>query len=216
MSTLAIIVLLSFSINLSAAWAIISTEELVRDTDLILIGTLQDVTKFTNDNIDYSEGVVLVEKVIAGSDITSAGQPLRSGDKIEIKWKNSSMIACPRVEHKGHENIRGIWLLKVESDGTLISDYSWRFSSIDELDKLKKILRKTKVRSNPTKIMLMNEEPSPLVEAQSITEEHSHEREDKIDSLPRRQGYSPSNAGVVLLFCICLYYFLYRSRFRIR
>lgn len=127
MSFIAILVVLSLSFNLRAIWALIPTEELIQETDLIVIGTLQGVREFTKDDIDYSEGTIRIDKVIAGNSETSGGTPLKFGDRIVIKWRNSSMIACPRVEHKGDENIKGIWLLEVKNDGTVSSDYPWRF-----------------------------------------------------------------------------------------
>lgn len=195
----------------------IPTEQLVRETDLIVVGTLQGVKEFTNEDIDYSEGTILIEKIIAGNDKTTSGEPLKFGDKIVIKWQNSSMIACPRVEHKGDENIKGIWLLEVESDGTLRSDYPWRFSSLDELDKLKKILRKTKVRRNFTKISIVNEALSHRTATRPSAGEHKTEETPReVDSTASTREYSPVNAIIILLFSSCLYFILYRSRFRIR
>lgn len=214
---LAVVVVLSFSFNLAAMWAMIPTEELVKETDLIVIGTLQDVKEFTKDDVDYSEGIILVENVIAGNEKTTSGGPLKFSDKIVIKWRNSSMIACPRVEHKGDENIKGIWLLRVESDGTVSSDYPWRFSSLDELHKIKKILRKTKVRRNLTKILVVNQAPSYPIEAQpGASEQGTEETPSETKLSLSLRGHSPFNAITVLLLFICLYWFLYRSRFRIR
>jgi hypothetical protein len=216
-SFLAIIIVLSFSFNIKAMWAMIPTEQLIKETDLVVIGTLQGVNGFTKDDIDYSEGTILIEKVIAGNDTTTSGEHLESGDRIVIKWQNSSMIACPRVEHKGDENTKGIWLLEVESDGTVSSDYPWRFRPLNELDKLKKILRKTKVRRNLTRIAIVNETPSSRIEARPSTTEHETEEiPTEVNSTATTQEYSPVNAIVVFALFTFLYCILYRSRFRIR
>lgn len=216
-SIFTIIFALSLSSNLFASWALISTSELVKDTDLILIGTLQNVIEFTKDNIDFSEGVLLVERVIAGNGKTTSGDNLKAGDKIVIKWQNSSMIACPRVEHNGHENIKGIWLLEVESDGTVSSDYPWRFSSLDELNKLKKVLGGTNVRINPTRIAVVNDTLSNRNEERPSTiEGELGEVSSELRSTPPTSEYSPLSASLVFLLCTFLYYLLYRNRFRIR
>ncbi len=40
-------IILSFSFNCFAMWALISTDELVKESDLIVIGTLQSVSRYT-------------------------------------------------------------------------------------------------------------------------------------------------------------------------
>ncbi|HBE83000.1 MAG TPA: hypothetical protein PLN05_07490 [Pyrinomonadaceae bacterium] len=216
-SILTIVIALSLSSNLIAKWALISTAELVKDSDLILVGTLQNVSEFTRDNVDYSEGFIVVEKVIAGNDKTTSGDILKSGDKIFIKWQNSSMIACPRVEHKGDENVKGIWLLEVESDGTVSSDYPWRFSELDELDKLSKVVRETKLRRSLTRLAVVDEMlTNSNEERPSTTENELGEVPVEVRSTPPSSEYSLFDAGLVLVLCTFLYYLLYRSRFRIR
>ncbi len=216
-SILTIVIALSVSSNLIAKWALISTAELVKDSDLILVGTLQNVSEFTRDNVDYSEGFIVVEKVIAGNDKTTSGDILKSGDKIFIKWQNSSMIACPRVEHKGDENVKGIWLLEVESDGTVSSDYPWRFSELDELDKLSKVVRETKLRRSLTRLAVVDEMlTNSNEERPSTTENELGEVPVEVRSTPPSSEYSLFDAGLVLVLCTFLYYLLYRSRFRIR
>ena len=216
-SILTIVIALSLSSNLIAKWALVSTAELVKDSDLILVGTLQNVSEFTRDNVDYSEGFIVVEKVIAGNDKTTSGDILKSGDKIFIKWQNSSMIACPRVEHKGDENVKGIWLLEVESDGTVSSDYPWRFSELDELDKLSKVVRETKLRRSLTRLAVVDEMlTNSNEERPSTTENELGEVPVEVRSTPPSSEYSLFDAGLVLVLCTFLYYLLYRSRFRIR
>ncbi len=101
-------IILSFSFNCFAMWALIPTDELVKESDLIVIGTLQSVSRYTKDNIDYSEGKIVVEKVISGNVKTTEGFSLKMGDKIKFKWQASTLIVYPRLDHSSNEYKKGI------------------------------------------------------------------------------------------------------------
>ena len=215
-------VILSFSLNSLAMWALIPTSEVVKDSDLIVIGTLELVSEYTKDNIDYSEGTIVIEKVIAGKVKTVDEVLLKSGDKIKLKWQNSSMIICPRVEHRGAENQKGFWLLEIEEDGTVSSDYPWRFRTLKEIDDINKALQTEKVRQTSRKVKLLNE-PFP------DQTNHSTQAFDTIQNKPSdsikaaevysnssKAKYSPFSALLMALSAAGLYWLLYRSRFKIR
>ena len=123
------IFLMLLSTNVFAKWGFIPLEELVEDSDLIVVGTLQTVSEYTKDETDFSEGRILVESIIYGNVKTETNQFLKANDKLYLKWQNLSYIACPRIEHKYVLNQKGIWLLKVDPDGSVRADYPGRFVS---------------------------------------------------------------------------------------
>jgi hypothetical protein len=210
-------IILSFSFNCFAMWALIPTDELVKESDLIVIGTLQSVSRYTKDNVDYSEGKIVVEKVISGNVKTTEGFPLKLGDKIKLKWQASTLIICPRLDHSSNEYEKGIWLLEVESDGTVSADYPGRFNSLDEMSEIKKILRKMKVRKTSHRVELSNENPLNITN-QQIQNSDTFENQtiEPVKTSTTVGSYSTFNALLVALFSLGLYLILYRSRFKIR
>ena len=210
-------IILSFSFNCFAMWALISTDELVKESDLIVIGTLQSVSKYTKDNVDYSEGKIVVEKVISGYVKTTEGFPPKLGDKIKFKWQASTLIVCPRLDHSGNENEKGIWLLEVESDGTVSADYPRRFNSLNEMSEIKKILRKIKVRKTSQRVELLNENPLNITNQQlQNSDTFKNQTIEPIKTSATVGSYSTFNALLIALFSLELYWILYRSRFKIR
>lgn len=101
-----------------AKWGYIPTEELVADSDLIVVGTLKDVRKYTRGEQDYGRGTIEVKEVLWGK--------AKPGDRLALRWSNSSRIICPRVEHKPHANKERVWLLKEGRCGTVRADYPGR------------------------------------------------------------------------------------------
>ncbi|MCA1637060.1 MAG: hypothetical protein LC768_01770 [Acidobacteria bacterium] len=189
----------------------------MKESDLIVIGTLHSVSRYTKDNVDYSEGEIVVEKVISGNIKTTEGFPLKLGDEIKFKWQASTLIVCPRLDHSGNENVKGVWLLEVESDGTVSANYPRRFNSLDEMSEIKKILRKTKVRETSQRIKLLNENPLTITNQQIQNSDTLENQTIAPIKTPAIVGnYSTSNALLVALFSLGLYWILYRSRFKIR
>jgi branched-subunit amino acid ABC-type transport system permease component len=209
-------IILSFSFNCFAEWALIPTDELVKESDLIVIGTLQSVSRYTKDNVDYSEGKIVVEKIISGNVKTTEGFPLKMGDKIKFKWQASTLIVCPRLDHSSNENEKGIWLLEVESDKTVSADYPRRFNSLNEMSELKKILRKTKVRKTSQRVELLNENPLNITNQQIQNSDTFQNQTIEPITIATVGSYSTFNALLVALFSLGLYWILYRSKFKIR
>lgn len=209
-------IILAVSYNAFAKWGFVSLDELIKESDLIVTGTLQSVSEYSKEDTDYGEGIILIEKVVSGNVKTINGFPLKTGDKIELKWHNLSMIACPRVEHKWSENKKEIWLLTVENDKSVRADYPGRSVSLDKLDEVKKHLRKRK-SSNKTAQIVKTQNDGWQISQPIIAEQTSeivycalHSEESK------QKEYSPFRALLVILASISLYYLLYRSRFKIR
>lgn len=215
-------VILLFSGNSFGSWAMIPTSDVVKRSDLILIGTLQSVSQYTKNEIDYSEGILLIEQVVAGDVKTTDGFPLRSGDKIKLKWQNSSFVICPRVEHKGHENAKGFWIIEVTEDGAVSSDYPWRFKPLGEADEVGKALRKENPRQTSLKVKLLNENSQNAMNQQTKIVDSIENQSNQpvkiveINDISTKRKYSLLNALLVVLFSSGLYWLLYRSRFKIR
>ncbi len=207
-------IILAVSYTSFAKWALVPLDELVKESDLIVIGTLQSVSEFSKENTDHGEGRILIEKVLAGNVKTVDGFSLKAGDEIQLKWQNLSMIVCPRVGHKSSENKKEIWLLTVDPDKTVRADYPGRSRSLDEFAEVKRYLRKSS--SKTAKIVRTQKEIKQIIQPPSVEQIseiikyplHSEESKGKENS--------PFQALLVILTSISLYRLLYRSRFKIR
>jgi len=135
----------------SATMPFISTEELVHDSDLIVVGTLDNVSEYSRYGIDYAQGTISVDEVIWG-----ASQP---GEILTLKWKNESGVVCPRVDHRGNQKTKAIWLLTVTDDGVVHANYPDRFVDLAERSKVEQSLVKDKVRLRTTKDFCPPNEP---------------------------------------------------------
>src|SRR5262245_24858239 len=107
-----------------AMWAAVPVDELIQDSDLIIVGTLSGVSEYTSDDVDYGEGTILVEDVIWGD--------VSLGESLALRWKNGSFVACPRIEHKHAENKRAIWILTTGPGGEVRADYPGRFVELSD------------------------------------------------------------------------------------
>ena len=117
----------------ASEWIVISLESAVNTSDLIVIGTLHDVSEETRDGMDYGSGRITVDEVLWGN--TEPGQ------KLTLVWQNESNVACPRVEHREHRNRQAIWLLTLGPEGKVAADNPGRFVSIDKRAKVQELLR---------------------------------------------------------------------------
>lgn len=120
----------------SAMWARVPLEELVQESDLIVIGTLRDVTEHTTDETDYGVGRIEVREVIWGN--------ASAGDSLALKWDNANGIACTRVEHRHNANVEGIWLLTRVGDAVQ-ANYPGRFVELSERKQVERSLRNSPV-----------------------------------------------------------------------
>lgn len=112
-------ILLVFASTSEAIWVKRPLTELVRESDLIIVGTLHDIIE--NRNVrdkDYGRGWIDVHEVIWGSDAV--------GDSVLLTWENSSFLSCPRVEHGGYEGKKLIWLLTDHKNGEMRADHPSR------------------------------------------------------------------------------------------
>lgn len=213
-------VILVFTFNLFAQsftqWK--PLERLVKESDLIVSGTLHSVSNYTKDNIDYSEGIIVIEEFISGNVKTTEDSPLKTGDKIKLTWQNPSTKTHNRVELGGSENNETIKILRVKGDGTVTVDnyFSMRSASTKQRNEIREILQKQKTRKSLRKVKLFNETYSDANNQNWQTQNPNTIQNQITEADKKASGYSYPNALITILFSISLYWILYRSRFRIR
>ncbi|HKA17687.1 MAG TPA: hypothetical protein VKN18_05165 [Blastocatellia bacterium] len=139
------------SVPSSAMWAYISTEELVQDSDLIVVGTLDNVTEYSKNGIDFAQGTITVEEAIWGT--------ASPGSILTLKWQNESDLVCPRVEHRHNQKKSGIWLLNVQNDGVVQANYPGRFVDLSERTTVEQGLVRNKIRLRTTQLFFPPNEP---------------------------------------------------------
>jgi hypothetical protein len=200
------ILLLSFisSSTLLGAWAAISVEELVADSDLIVIGTLHSASE---DSAGLGRGYILIEQIVSNGQLqvpnTTEGQTLRQGQNLKISWSDN--WACAAGMHMNRVGHKGIWLLKVDDVGFVAANYPGRFRSLDDLTKIEDLWRNVKT----TSVML------EISSSEQITDSIQSPASVSVDITPYREFYY-LRASIVLFFSRILYWILYRSRFRFR
>jgi hypothetical protein len=105
-------------------WTTISLESAVKKSDIIVIGTLRNVSEETHDGIDYGTGEITVDEVLRGK--------ARPGEKLVLKWQNESNVMCPRVEHEDDSNKQLIWLLTITRDQNVAADNPGRVAVLEK------------------------------------------------------------------------------------
>ena len=129
--------LLVFGFLVSAAlatWAPMTLEELLKQTDAIVVARLTDVKETTKRGTDYGSGTLTVTEVIRGV--------IKSGGKLRLEWSNRSEVYCPRVEHKPHEGKTRIWLLQASTNGAFTANYPLRVLEVEKRKELDDLLKK--------------------------------------------------------------------------
>ena len=117
-----------------AEWASVSLKDLLKETDLIVVARLTNVSEVTTNSVDYGSGTLTVTEVIRGS--------AKTGDKLRLEWSNLSGLACPRVEHKGHKDQTLIWLLQSSTNKVVTADYPDRVLELKRRAELNELLKK--------------------------------------------------------------------------
>ena len=144
-------VVASCSANAFARWAWIPLEDLVQDSDVIVIGTLQEVSQYTHNGMDYAQGNIVIEEVIWGT--------ANPGEVFTLKWQNASGLVCPRVEHRHNKDNKGIWLLTVDPDGVVRANYPGRFVELNERSKVEQCLAKNLLSLRMSQFLHVADEP---------------------------------------------------------
>ena len=132
----------------SAMWGYIPLQELVQDSDLILVGTLSGVSEFSTGGIDYGEGLITVDEVMWGNS--------RPGDTLTLKWQNPTGLVCPRIDHRQNQDVRAVWLLTTGNANEVRANYPGRFVKLADKYKVERILRKKNVCLRAAKYVVSN------------------------------------------------------------
>lgn len=109
--------------KVSAMWNSIPLDDVVRDSDVIVVGTLSDVGESSWAGWDFGNGTITVNDVLWGD--------AHVGDRLRLRWDNPSDLACPRVEHAPIAGVRCIWLLTRSRDGSVRADHPCRSISTE-------------------------------------------------------------------------------------
>lgn len=203
-SIYSVLFILIFTSSLFATWALISMEDLLEDTELVVIGTLHSAEE---DQEGIGKGYIRVDQVVTRNSVegipTTSGRSLSEGDNLKVKWADN--WACAVGMHMGRQGEQGIWLLQIEEDGSVTAGYPGRFRKLDDLDKVRRLMGREKPKT--VQAVEIEDVASEVEQVQFMAM--------SVDVTPFRE-YSPFRAALVLLFMTGLYWVLYRSRFRIR
>ncbi|HLF84857.1 MAG TPA: hypothetical protein VI837_11835 [Blastocatellia bacterium] len=149
---LLILALLAFSSAQSfSMWAQIPLDQLVQCSDLIVVGTLDEVSQYSRDGMDYAEGTIRIDEVIWGV--------ANAGESVTLKWQNQSTLVCPRVENEYNQSKKGIWLLTVQDGAVVRADYPGRFVDVSDRQKVERSLLKNKVSLRAARFFVAVDEP---------------------------------------------------------
>ena len=211
---------LAFSLNLFAQsftqW--VPLNQLIKESDLIVRGTLRSVSNYTKDGIDYSEGTIVIEEFISGNVKTTEDSSPKLGDRIKLTWQNSSTKIHGRIELSGSENNEVIWILRVKNDGTVTADrfVSIRAATTNQLREIREILRKEETLKNLQRVRLFDEIYSSITNPNKQTQNSDTNQNHVIEVYSKSSQDSSLAALITILFSSSLYWMLYKSRFKIR
>ena len=180
-----------------ANFGIPKIEDLVKENNLIVFGTLKNGEEVETKTEQITNGILIVEKIILGNYKLKDGQTLQPGDKLKIQWINSKQIPC---QFRYPENGTEIWFLNVDNTGNIEPiRHPGVTAGVGALPEIYKQIEQ-KVKNYQT----------DNVKSLDIVVESKYSIQEKPKS------YSPLYAFLVALFSISLYFILYRSRFKIR
>ncbi len=208
-------IVLTFFCNTFAMLVIVPLDEAVKNSDLIVVGTLQGISEKSESGTTYGTGEIFVERFIAGNVKTAKGVTLKSGDRLQLNYVEN--FACVYGSHKRIENEKGVFLLTLDDNGEIQSK---DFRSLDDLPEIRKLLKKG---INPYGIaktikILNDAEQKPQC---PMIETSVNQTSEKVfcpldSSKSNEKQYYPLQAFLVVLLSVSLYFVLYRSRFKIR
>lgn len=173
--------------NVFAVLPHLTVEEHIKESDLVVIGTLKSISENEYSGTINGQGNIEIEIVLSKNVKTNEDTFLKSNDKLQMNWRED--FACVYGWHKRTENQKGIWMLKIENDGTVSAFHPGKFISMDELTNVKKILEITNLASSKQVVLANNSESIP-------------------NSLLK--------ALLVLIIALILYRLLYRVRFKVK
>jgi hypothetical protein len=105
---------------------------LVRNSDLIVIGTLHAASEIRKDRIDYGQGLIIVDDVIWGDAVL--------GKILSVTWKNPSDGECFRSYPLKNEGERGIWFLNLNGTGEIRAEQLDPFIELENRKEIERLL----------------------------------------------------------------------------
>ncbi|HYF04328.1 MAG TPA: hypothetical protein VEC36_13175 [Patescibacteria group bacterium] len=111
----------------------IELEELVRESEIIVIADLSKIGKWNDEKYDYGSGVLTVRKAVWGN--------YKPGDHINFTWKNGRNVACPREEYTDTRGNFNIWILSFDDEGKIITGTNQRVRPLEEEARIDSILK---------------------------------------------------------------------------
>ena len=110
----------------------VAPDDVVLDSDLIVVGTLSQVHEWTEDGTDYGVGRIDIQHVVVG-DATNS-------ESVTLTWDNPTDRICPRVSHGPMDQRLALWFLSVEVDGTVRAVSSRHALALDSPERLRSFL----------------------------------------------------------------------------
>lgn len=209
----AFLMISAFSTFADAKFLILPIEHRLKESNLIVVGTLHDISKSETNKFRISKGTLVIEQVIFGKFQNSNGQSLKFGEKVRVEWANSKTVAC---QFGFPENKKDVWFLRVDDKGKIESLSPSTTASLTELAEVKKHLRKKNKNSAAKLLNTLNSEGENFAQLNSSEETHQEETIRYTPAKTEQKEYSLLLAFSVALASTALYFLLYRSRFKIR
>lgn len=122
---------------------IISLETAVKTSDIIVIGTLKNVSEETKNGIDYGTGEIMTDEVLFGN--------VKENEKLILVWQNQTNDDCPRVEHRNRQNKPAIWLLTQKTNEEVTADNSGRVVSVEKKENVLQLIREIQLGNFETR-----------------------------------------------------------------
>jgi len=118
----------------SAEWVMVSLEDQVAMSDLIVIATFSKEGEETRRSSLHEWGTLRVQRVIAGAATV--------GETLTLSWKNPVGLVCPRVDHSGMEGQDALWLLEASKKTRAVrADHPGRSISLEDRSTVERLVR---------------------------------------------------------------------------
>lgn len=118
-----------------ACWSVIPLKGLVSDSDLIVVGTLKDLTFKEKKEGSFAmkeyEGTIHIEEVLAGSPLADK--------KCILSWTYFPALT-PTISHQDLEGEKGVWFLQKNGD-KFTAEHPGRFVEMDCLEQVKAFIK---------------------------------------------------------------------------